>query len=98
MDNNSNAFDFIVNEEDEVMLLLYARDSEPKNASFEVNTDDLSAVLHRNDQDSIIIDRIPDEVFDSLQDADILMVCELNQAEKEEDTEIVYVYEADITF
>lgn len=93
-----NTFDFIVNEEDEVMLLLYAGDSEPKEATFEINAEDLSAILHRNDHDSIMIDRIPDEVFDSLQDADILMVCELSRSENEEDTEIVYAYEADIAF
>ena len=85
-----DAFDFIINEEDEVMLLLYAREGEAKDA---VNR---SAVLYRNEEDGVVIDRIPDDAFDSLQDADSLMVCELSREEREEDVEIVRAYEADI--
>ena len=44
----------------------------------------------------MVIDRIPDDAFDSLQDADSLMVCELSREEREEDVEIVRAYEADI--
>ena len=93
----NNTYDFIVNSEDEVMLLLYARNSEPKDAVIEINSDDMSAILQRNDQDGISIDKIPEEVFDSLQDADSLMVCELKETQDDdEECEIVYAYEADI--
>ena len=85
-----DAFDFIINEEDEVMLLLYAREGEAKDAG------NRSAVLYRNEEDGVVIDRIPDDAFDSLQDADSLMVCELSREEREEDVEIVRAYEADI--
>ena len=91
-----DAFDFIINEEDEVMLLLYAREGEAKDAVIEINADNRSAVLYRNEEDGVVIDRIPDDAFDSLQDADSLMVCELSREEKEEDVEIVRAYEADI--
>lgn len=94
-------FDFIINEEDEVMLLLYARDTEPKEAILEINVEEMSAVLYRNEEDAILIEPIPEDVFDSLQDADVLMVCELSDAEDGEDDDdanIVYAYEADITF
>ncbi len=96
-DNDTlDAFDFIINEEDEVMLLLYAREGEPKDAVIEISAENHSAVLYRNDNDGIIIDKIPDDAFDSLQDADSLLICELKPTEKEEDTEIVNAYEADI--
>ena len=49
-----------------------------------------------NEEDGVVIDRIPDDAFDSLQDADSLMVCELSREEREEDVEIVRAYEADI--
>ena len=92
-----NAYDFVTNDEDEVMLLIYANDTEPKNATIEINTEDRSAILYRNDEDSLLLSVIPDEVFDSLLDADTLMVCELSIEDDEEDTEIVYAYEADIS-
>ncbi len=96
-DNDTfDAFDFIINEEDEVMLLLYARESEAKDAVIEIDAENRSAVLYRNENDGIAISRIPDDVFDSIQDADSLMVCELSRETKEDDAEIVRAYEADI--
>ena len=89
-------FDFIINEEDEVMLLLYEQDSEPQNPRIEIDLNEKSAVLIRNENDEIFLDGISDEVIDSLQDEDKLMVCELSKEENEDDTKIVYAYEADI--
>ena len=91
-----DTFDFIINDEDEVMLLLYVRDGEPKDASIAINITDNTAVLHRNDDDDIFLNEIPDQVIDSLQDADSLLVCEMSREENEEDTKIIYAYEADI--
>ncbi len=91
-----NNFDFIINDEDEVMLLIYAREGTPQNAVIDINTSDKTGILHRNGNDSITLQDIPDDVIDSLQDADTLLVCELSVEEKEEDTKIVNAYEADI--
>lgn len=91
-----DTFDFLINEEDEVMLLLYQREGEPQNAHIELDTDNKAAMLYRNDQDSLLLKDISDDVFDSLQDADKLLVCELNRTEDEKETEIVYAYEAEI--
>ncbi len=100
MDKENNeeyrTFDFLINEEDEVMLLLYEQEGEPGNAAIELNAEDRSAILYRNDNDEIMLTDIPENVFDSLQDADKLMICELSVEEKEEDTKIVYAYEAEI--
>lgn len=100
MDKENNeeyrTFDFLINEEDEVMLLLYEQEGKPGNAAIELNAEDKSAILYRNDNDEIMLTDIPDNVFDSLQDADKLMICELSVEEKEEDTKIVYAYEAEI--
>ena len=96
MEKQFDAYDFVVNEEDEVMLLLYARASEPKDAVFEIDTENMSAILHRNSEDGILIKELPVDILDSLQDADSLLVCELKPTEDENDTEIIYAYEADI--
>ena len=73
-----NTFDFIINDEDEVMLLLYARESEPTLSSFEFDIENKSAILHRTPSDDVFLDGIPDDVLDSLQDSDKLLVCELS--------------------
>ena len=92
----SAMYDFVVNDEDEVMLLLYASNTEPQNARFVLNVEDNKAELYRNENECIVLENIPDDIFDSLADADKLLVCEISDTEKEEDSEIVFAYEADI--
>lgn len=94
--DNFNTFDFLINDEDEVMLLLYEREGEPQNPHIELDTEDNAALLVRNNNDNLLLKDINAEVFDSLQDADTLMVCELSRSENEKETEIVYAYEAEI--
>lgn len=89
-------YDFLINDEDEVMLLLYVRDGAPENSSIDVNIEEKSAILYRNDNDDIIIKDIPDEIMDSLSEADKLLVCELSIEADEKDTQIIYAYEAEI--
>ncbi len=90
-------YDFLINDEDEALLLLYARESEPEKPNIEINIDNNSAILFRNSEDSVFLSGISDEIIDSLQDADKLLICEISPSEKEKDTQIVRAYEADIT-
>ena len=89
-------YDFVVNDEDEVLLLLYAGKTEPKDARIVLNVAENSAELYRNEDECVILDNIPNDIFDSLADTDKLLVCEISDTEKEEDSEIVFAYEADI--
>lgn len=95
-ENELNTYDFIINDEGEVMLLLHAQETEPKNARIEVDVKEKSAVLTRNPDDEILLQDLPDDVIDNMQDEDTILVCELKVGEKDEDTQIVYTYEAEI--
>ena len=95
-DEDFETFDFIVNDEDEVMLLLYEREGEPNHPPFSVSPEEGTAVLYRNDEDIIELSDIGSDIFDSLADADKLMVCELTRTEDEDDAEISNAYEAEI--
>lgn len=92
-----DTFDFLINDEDEVMLLLYQREGEPQDSHIELDTNNKTALLFRNDEDNILLKDISPDVFDSLQDADKLLVCELSREENDEESEIVYAYEAEIS-
>ncbi len=97
MDNKDfETFDFLINDEDEVMLLLYQREGEPENPHIEIDFEEKAALLYRNDNDIIELSDISDDVLDSLQDADKLLVCELSRTENEEEEEITHAYEAEI--
>lgn len=94
--SEKSTYDFIINDEDEVMLLLYAAQTKPENARFTLNFAQKSAELKRNADEIVVLQSIPDDVIDSLADADTLLVCEITDAEKDEDCELVYAYEAEI--
>lgn len=94
--NEFETYDFLINDEDEAMLLLYVRDGEPVDPSIDIDLDNKTAILYRNDTDQITLKDIPDEILDSMADADKLLVCELSIEEDEKDTQIVYAYEAEI--
>lgn len=91
-----NTFDFMVTDENEVLLLLYARESEPQEPTVELNYDEHTIVLKRNEDDFLTLENIEDEIFDDLQEEDTLLVCEIAPTEDDEEEEIVYTYEADI--
>lgn len=92
-----NTYDFLINDEDEVMLLLYVHEGEPHDSSIELDINNKSAILHRTPTDEVYLDGIPDDVLDSIQESDKLLVCELSVEKEDKDTKIVYAYEADIT-
>ncbi len=97
MDKEFNTYDFLINDEDEAMLLLYAREGEPISPSININAEEKSAVLYRNENDSLTLNNIPDDFLDSIAEADKLLVCELSIEEDDKDTKIVHAYEAEIT-
>lgn len=89
-------YDFVVNDEDEVMLLLYAGETEPKNARIVLKEDENKAEFFRNPNECIVLEEVPADIFDSLTENDKLLVCEIDNTEKDEDSRIVFAYEADI--
>ncbi len=91
-----NTFDFMVTDENDVMLLLYARDTAPENPTVQLNYDEHNIVLSRNAEDVLTLENVEDEIFDNLQDDNTLLVCEIEPTDSEEDAEIVYTYEANI--
>ena len=96
-DEDFETYDFLINDEDEAMLLLYVREGEPQNATIELDIENKSGLLTRNPNDKLTLTAIPDDVLDSMQDADKLLVCELSVEKNDKDTKIVYAYEAEIT-
>ena len=44
---NFETFDFLINDEDEVMLLLYQREGEPQNPHIEIDEEEKAALLYR---------------------------------------------------
>lgn len=95
---NFDIFDFVINDEDEIMLLLYVQEGEPANSYIEVNKDTNSAVLFRNAEHSIDLKEISEDILDAMFDAESLLVCELSREEDDKETKIIYAYEAEVRY
>ena len=67
------------------MLLMYARDGEPEKSNIAFDIDSHSAILTRREGEEIELGEIPSEVFDSIAEADKLLICELSIEEKDEE-------------
>ena len=94
MSKNLNFYDFLINDEDEVMLLLYTREGSPLTPSISIDTTTNSATFYRNETDSFSLQEVPADIIDALQDVDNILVCELS--DDEENPQIVNAYEAEI--
>lgn len=93
---DTNTFEFLISDEDEIMLLLYARDIAPEQPAVRLNPEDKTIELYRRVDDAFTLENVEDEVFELLKDAETLLVCEIFPIEETEETEIVYTYDAAI--
>lgn len=91
----NSAYDFVINDDNEVLLLLYASQSEPSEAHFRLKSENRSVELSRNAKEVLVLDNVPENILELLSAAKKLLVCELKDAPKDEDVEVAYVYEAE---
>jgi hypothetical protein len=89
-----NTFDFMISEENEVMLVIYARDIAPEDPIARLDPENKTVELYRRKNDAFSLENVSDDVFELLKDEDNLLVCEIMPTENPDETEIVYTYEA----
>lgn len=95
-EDNFNTYELIINEDDEIMLLLYSQEGAPEKPVLEISPESNQAVLYRSKTSGIEIKDIPEENIDMLCDIDKILVCELSAEADEDNTQITNVYEATI--
>lgn len=91
-----NTYDFLISDENEVMLLLYARDIAPEEPVVRLNPEQKIIELYRRRNDAFTLENIEDKIFEILKNETKLLVCEIYPTPNLDETEIVYTYEATI--
>jgi len=91
---NNNTYDFIVSDENEIMLILPSQDGAPENPIIYLDAEEGTVELYRNNHDAVTLEHVDGEVFALLNEKGSLLVCEIQPTENPEDTEIIYTYEA----
>ncbi|MBQ8671204.1 MAG: hypothetical protein IJ525_01650 [Alphaproteobacteria bacterium] len=91
-----NTFDFMISEDNEVMLVIYARETEPVGPAVRLIAKEQVVELYRNGADALTLQEVGAEIFNNLHDKEKLLVCEIAPTDNPDETEIVYAYEATI--
>lgn len=90
-----DTYELLENDINEIMILLYAPDSQPESPCFTLNEKRACVVIHRNPNDNVVITGLAFETIKKLKKLDILYVCELNYSEDENaENKIIYAYSA----
>ena len=91
-----DGFEFIVTEEDDVMLIIYARSGNPENPAVEMVSKKKQIILHRNSKDIVTLENVDDNVFENLNGEKVLLIAEVMPTENPLENEIKQVYNARI--
>jgi len=96
VDNSQDVFDFLVNKDGEVLLLLSERTGNPEESYITLNEEDSSAIFYRNVEDELLLKDIPNNIFEDLSEVDSLLICELSNSSDKKDASISQAYEIDV--
>lgn len=91
---NNDTYDFLISEENEVMLILSSRNSAPENPAVRLDAENHLIELYRNTEDAVTLQYVDSDVFTNLAEDESLLVCEIQPTDDPDETEIVYVYHA----
>jgi hypothetical protein len=92
-----NIFQFMLSEEGEPALFIYARESQPNEPLLHLMPKEHKANLYRNGQDIITLNLDDAKIIENLKNKQKLLVCEVLPAENANEVEIIKTYLVDIT-
>lgn len=92
--SDNDVYDFLISDQKEVFLIMRARDTEPDNPAVVLDEKTKTVELYRSITEQYTLENVDAEVFELLKNETNLLVCEILPTENEDETEIVYTYQA----
>lgn len=89
-----NTFDFVTNESGDMMLLMFESDGEPSMPRFEVEKETNTLWLYRSSDSVLALYDIEPSIILKLLKMKSLLVCEMSNPPVNENSELLYAYEA----
>lgn len=90
-----DTYELLENDNNEIMVLLYAVDSTPYDPYFTINERRSCLIIHRNPNDNVFAMGLAPETINKLKKLDVIYVCELNYTtNEEEENKIIHAYKA----
>lgn len=89
-----DGFEFIITEEDDVMLIIYARSTNPENPQVELNKEQKRVILRRNSTDIVTLENVEDKILNNLSEEKALLIAEVVPTDNPLEHEVKQVYNA----
>lgn len=87
-------YELIENDNNEIMAIIFAQDTEPHNPCFLLHEVKHYIELYRNSKNTLILKGIKDEAIEKLKSVKKLYICEMYYNETIKENRIIYAYEA----
>lgn len=91
-----DGFEFIVTEEEDLFLVIYARSGNPENPTIKLDMDKKQVALYRNPTDIVFLDEVAENIFEILKEESALLITEVIPTDNPLEHEIKQVYNAKI--
>ena len=89
-----DGFEFIITEEDDIMLIIYARSTNPENPEVELNKEQKRVILRRNSTDVVTLENVEDKILNNLSEEKALLIAEVVPTDNPLEHEVKQVYNA----
>ena len=89
-----DGFEFIITEEDDIMLIIYARSTNPENPEVELNKEQKRVILRRNSTDVVTLEGVEDKIIENLSEEKALLIAEVVPTDNPLEHEVKQVYNA----
>ena len=89
-----DGFEFIITEEDDIMLIIYARSTNPENPEVELNKEQKRVILRRNSTDVVTLEGVEDKIMENLSEEKALLIAEVVPTDNPLEHEVKQVYNA----
>jgi hypothetical protein len=89
-----DGFEFIITEEDDIMLIIYARSTNPENPEVELNKEQKRVILRRNSTDVVTLEGVEDKIMENLSQEKALLIAEVVPTDNPLEHEVKQVYNA----
>lgn len=91
-----DGFEFVVTEEDDIFLVIYARVGKPENPAIKLDAAKKQVILYRNSSDTVVLENVADNVLENLSEEKALLITEVIPTDNSAEHEIKQVYNARI--
>lgn len=96
MSEEKSGYEFINTQDGDIMLMIYARNTDANAPVCRLIAPQGKIILKRNEEDSLTLQDVEMQIFENLENEETLLICEFTDSQNPQEKEIIRAYEATI--